>query len=47
MKKYRLVIIALASLLLTLAGCSTDKDVKATLGEEFSLRMSKIFLNST
>jgi hypothetical protein len=42
MKKYKLFIIALASLLLISAGCSTDKDVKANLGEEFSLKSGQV-----
>ena len=42
MKKYKLVIIALASLLLMSAGCSTDRDVKANLGEEFSLKSGQV-----
>ena len=41
MKNYKLVIIALACLLLISAGCSTDKDVKANLGEEFSLNIGQ------
>ena len=41
MKKYKLVIIVLACLLLMPAGCSTDKDVKANLSEEFSLNIGQ------
>ena len=44
MKKYKMVIIALACLLLILAGCSTDKDVKVNLGEEFSLNIGQTVL---
>jgi len=39
MKKYKLAIIALVSLLLISAGCSNGKDVKANLSEEFSLNI--------
>jgi len=41
MKKYNLFIIVLACLLLISAGCSKSKDVKANLGEEFSLNIGQ------
>jgi len=41
MKKYKLGIIALAGLILISTGCSTGKDVKASLGEEFSVNIGQ------
>jgi hypothetical protein len=37
MNKYKLVIIAIAGLLIVLLGCFTSKDINANLGEDFSL----------
>ena len=41
MKKCKLAIIALAGVLLISTGCSTGKDVKASLGEEFSVNIGQ------